>query len=206
MGLSGRLKLIREELGYTQKAMAKTLNCSLSALQFYEAGSSVPGGNVLEALARLGFNVNWILTGEEEMRRGTAIRDLEDTYFQIPFRDELQVSVTWALIELATPGIAEEKAHRYAGLSLEAMNLLGQGREAVPPIHYIRRIARLVATLYDFYESDSGDSDVSGVVTNRITKLMEKIATKGKEKGRTNEEERAEILKLVNEIGNDEGK
>ncbi len=70
MSLPERLKLIREELGHTQKVMAKTLNCSLSALQFYEAGSSVPGGNVLEALARLGFNVNWILTGEGEMRRG----------------------------------------------------------------------------------------------------------------------------------------
>lgn len=86
MRLAERLKLIREDLGYTQKVMANTLNCSLSALQFYEAGSSVPGGNVLEALARQGFNVNWILTGEEEMRRGErtyAIKNAEGQFESI---------------------------------------------------------------------------------------------------------------------------
>ena len=43
----------------------------------YEAGSSVPGGNVLEALVRLGFNANWILTGEGEMRRAVRLTESE---------------------------------------------------------------------------------------------------------------------------------
>lgn len=63
MDIATRMKSIRDSLGHSQREMAKTLNISLGALQSYESGKSVPGGNVLEALARLGFNVNWLLTG-----------------------------------------------------------------------------------------------------------------------------------------------
>lgn len=64
MSLAVRLKKVREELRYTQKEMAKAVSVSVQMWQAYEAGRSVPGGNVLESLARLGFNVNWLLTGE----------------------------------------------------------------------------------------------------------------------------------------------
>lgn len=67
--LAERLKQARESLGYTQKEMAKAVSVVFQTWQVYEAGKSVPGGNVLEALARLGFNVNWLLTGEGEMMR-----------------------------------------------------------------------------------------------------------------------------------------
>jgi transcriptional regulator with XRE-family HTH domain len=69
MSLPERLKQARETLRYTQKDLSKAVSVSVQMWRAYEAGSSVPGGNVLEALARLGFNVNWILTGEGEMRR-----------------------------------------------------------------------------------------------------------------------------------------
>lgn len=69
MNLAERLKQVREKLGYTQKEMAKAVSVILQTWQVYEAGKSVPGGNVFEALARMGFNVNWILTGEGEMMR-----------------------------------------------------------------------------------------------------------------------------------------
>lgn len=69
MSLSDRLKRVRESLGYTQKEMAKAILTNPQTWQVYEAGKSVPGGNVLEALARMGFNVNWILTGEGVMKR-----------------------------------------------------------------------------------------------------------------------------------------
>ncbi len=67
MDIAARFKMVRDSLGYSQREMAKKLDSSLGALQSYESGKSVPGGNVLEALARLRFNVNWILTGEGEM-------------------------------------------------------------------------------------------------------------------------------------------
>ena len=76
MNLGERLKQVRDSLGYTQKEIAKAINTNPQTWQVYESGKSVPGGNVLEALARMGFNVNWILTGvgprklnEEEMKR-----------------------------------------------------------------------------------------------------------------------------------------
>ncbi|GEM_PF-3498178 len=35
--------------------------------QGYEKGDNLPGSEVLQALAKLGFNTNWILTGEGHM-------------------------------------------------------------------------------------------------------------------------------------------
>jgi len=68
--LADRLKLIRESLGYSQKEMAAAVNASFAALQGYEAGRNIPGGKVFEYLACMGFNANWILTGEGEMKIG----------------------------------------------------------------------------------------------------------------------------------------
>lgn len=72
MSLAERLKQIRERLKKTQKEMAADVSVSVQMWQTYEAGKSVPGGNVLEALARMGFNVNWILTGEGVMFRESS--------------------------------------------------------------------------------------------------------------------------------------
>lgn len=77
MSLPERLKQARETLRYTQKDLSKAVSVSVQMWRAYEAGSSVPGGNVLEALARLGFNVNWLLTGEGEMRRVVRLNDSE---------------------------------------------------------------------------------------------------------------------------------
>jgi phage repressor protein C with HTH and peptisase S24 domain len=59
-----RIKIIRENMGKSQKDMAADLGISLPALQGYEAGKSFPGGKVIESLVKLGFNANWLLTGE----------------------------------------------------------------------------------------------------------------------------------------------
>jgi len=73
MTLSDRLKQVRESIpGRTQKEMAKECSISVQMWQAYEAGKSVPGGNVLEALARMGFNVNWILTGVGVIHRDSS--------------------------------------------------------------------------------------------------------------------------------------
>lgn len=67
--LQERLKTVRESIGKSQKEMAEALGVGLKSWQVYEQGGSVPGGNVFESLVRLGFNANWLLTGEGEMRR-----------------------------------------------------------------------------------------------------------------------------------------
>jgi transcriptional regulator with XRE-family HTH domain len=64
MSLSERLKFARENMGKNQKEMAKTIKVSLTAWQNYESGKQIPGGKVFEELVRLGFNANWILTGD----------------------------------------------------------------------------------------------------------------------------------------------
>lgn len=63
-----RIKIIRENYGKSQKDMASELGISLPALQGYEAGKSIPGGKAIEALVKLGFNANWLLTGEGEIK------------------------------------------------------------------------------------------------------------------------------------------
>jgi transcriptional regulator with XRE-family HTH domain len=75
MEIADRLKSIRSFLGKTQKEMAATLGVSLGSWQAYEAGSSYPGGRVLEELARLGVNSNWVLLEEGEMMRGQETID-----------------------------------------------------------------------------------------------------------------------------------
>ncbi len=50
--------------------MAEQLKISFRSWQDYELGKSVPGGKVFEALAKLGFNANWLLTGEGAIQKG----------------------------------------------------------------------------------------------------------------------------------------
>lgn len=65
--LKDRLKTARESLGKSQKEMAEALDVGLKSWQVYEKGGSVPGGSVFEALTKLGFNANWLLTGSGDM-------------------------------------------------------------------------------------------------------------------------------------------
>lgn len=66
--LGKRILQVREALGKSQREFAAAMNASFRALQDYEAGMTVPGGKALEGLARLGVNVNWILTGSGSIK------------------------------------------------------------------------------------------------------------------------------------------
>ncbi len=59
--------------------MASLINMSYKGWQQYESGDSIPGGKVLQSLANLGFSVNWILTGEGEMRTADIKNTVEST-------------------------------------------------------------------------------------------------------------------------------
>ncbi len=63
MTIGDRLKKIRENLGFSQDAMAKFISCSLRSWKGYESNSNVPGGDILANLARAGIDTNWILSG-----------------------------------------------------------------------------------------------------------------------------------------------
>lgn len=76
MQLNDRLKNIREFLGKSQKEMAFDVGVSVTAWQNYENGGQCPGGKVLVALARLGFDINWILIGQGRMERSTKLTEI----------------------------------------------------------------------------------------------------------------------------------
>ena len=67
MTLSIRLKEARARLGLSQKEIAEQSGVSARGYQGYEDGRSVPGGDAIAGLIRLGINANWLLTGEGEM-------------------------------------------------------------------------------------------------------------------------------------------
>src|SRR5687767_13080143 len=67
--LAERFRSVRKELHKSQKAFAAELGLSLSGLQGYEAGTFAPGSQALEALCRIGIDINWLLIGEGMMWR-----------------------------------------------------------------------------------------------------------------------------------------
>lgn len=76
MSVPERVKKIRETLGKTQKDMAAAIPISYRTWQNYEDGVNSPNWDVCEALVKLGFNANWLLTGEGEMKRPGAVYPL----------------------------------------------------------------------------------------------------------------------------------
>ncbi len=79
--MSERMKMVRDALGLTQKQLADLLDVSVPAIQSYELAKSMPGGKILKRLADEGFNINWILTGEGEMKTTSCslltVKDLD---------------------------------------------------------------------------------------------------------------------------------
>lgn len=67
MNLPQRLKDARARLGLKQDEVAAQSGVSYSVYQKYELGRSVPGGEAIAGLVRLGINANWLLTGEGPM-------------------------------------------------------------------------------------------------------------------------------------------
>jgi len=70
MNLKRRIKKVREILGKTQKEMASYLGISPRTWQNYEEGIHEPSWKVLDGLASLGIDANWLLTGIGEVRQG----------------------------------------------------------------------------------------------------------------------------------------
>lgn len=63
-----RLASWRSSLEKTQAAFSTLVGIHISQLKKYEQGRTVPGGEVLTAIAGTGVNINWLLTGQGPMR------------------------------------------------------------------------------------------------------------------------------------------
>lgn len=67
MELADKLKKAREYLNQGQKEMAALVGAGYRSWQGYEQGTSTPGGQVFEALVRLGFNATWFFSNDVPM-------------------------------------------------------------------------------------------------------------------------------------------
>lgn len=72
MSVAERLTQIRRFLGLSQKDMGKRVGVSGTTWQNYELENAAPNAHVLAHLSGEGFDMNWVLTGQGEMRKSAA--------------------------------------------------------------------------------------------------------------------------------------
>ena len=65
-----RLAEYRRSIGLTGLKLAERLGITSGTLSQYESGGSFPRPDKLEVLARMGLNLNWLLTGDGAMKVG----------------------------------------------------------------------------------------------------------------------------------------
>ncbi|MDE1146102.1 MAG: hypothetical protein PW843_05680 [Azospirillaceae bacterium] len=69
-GLKDRLRRVREYLGETQKSMSARFALGVNTWQGYERLGKLPKGETLARLLELDISVDWLLTGQGDMRLG----------------------------------------------------------------------------------------------------------------------------------------
>lgn len=82
-----RLKTVRKTLGLTQAAASDLCGVSRETWSRYESGKLSPGMEVLTALAKVGADINYILTGME----GTTEISAEEQELINLYREDGQV-------------------------------------------------------------------------------------------------------------------
>ena len=101
--LAGRLRYCRGK--HTQKEFAAYLGVATPTYQNYERGSRLPDSSVIECLIDIGWNANWILTGE-----GPETLEELKTAFQSHSQDMSAVDLSMAIQltneKMASSGLA----------------------------------------------------------------------------------------------------
>lgn len=186
--LSERLKQARESIGKTQKEMAKLASASYRVWQDYESGSVIPGGKVFESLSKLGFNVNWLLTGQGEMKIGaipdeTTKHDYRpgekdifflsmntvDCYAEInDITDKQRSLLMFALLKVLLAQPDEWINEEQALLVLESLIKLSK---AYKLFRNINKEDYTIKAIHQFLEeSDFGDNDCENVIIQEMKK------------------------------------
>ncbi|MEP0709698.1 S24 family peptidase [Parvibaculum sp.] len=81
MTVAARLVQIRRFLGLSQKDMGKRVGVSGTTWQNYELENASPNAHVLAHLSGEGFDMNWVLTGQGDMRGGTPKLETKEAGF-----------------------------------------------------------------------------------------------------------------------------
>ncbi|MCD6446960.1 MAG: helix-turn-helix domain-containing protein [Candidatus Marinimicrobia bacterium] len=76
MSIGERLKAIRKDLGLSQEKFSGDLSIHLRSYVSYEQGYRSLPQNVILQLLQMGYNINWLLTGEEKMRSTGVTNDV----------------------------------------------------------------------------------------------------------------------------------
>ena len=70
--VGARLEQIRSNLGLTQAEMGARIGLPLRTYTRYASGERSPSAEALQALVQIGINLNWLMSGEGQMRPGGA--------------------------------------------------------------------------------------------------------------------------------------
>ena len=149
MELPDRLKILRGSLGLSQKALASELGIAVRSWQVYEEGKSVPGGEVFAALTRKGFDANWLLTGEGEMRRGEGGLGGAQAQTQNQSISEIDRGGDPPSSSADGPTGDNDKANIYNYFKDDRSN-------DVPSMNEVCSLLRLIIEMYDQFRPDAG--------------------------------------------------
>jgi len=75
--IGARLRQERERLGFNQTALAAQLGIKRNAQGMYELGKTSPDANYLTAIGALGFNVPFVLLGNQITDVKVSTREIE---------------------------------------------------------------------------------------------------------------------------------
>lgn len=176
MTLADRLKAIRKATGKSQTTMAKEADSSLPSWQGYEAGKNIPGGNVLEALSRLGYSVDWLLTGEGEMRRGDKAYSFSksDDFKKVLLRvlEAIEAAETLGLCSPSSLAPKERTALVYAML-VHAESIIKTG-EALK--YDLYTLVPMVLSVVQRHEEMNESAKVTGdIADTNLGKLLDAV-------------------------------
>ena len=133
--MGDRLRAIRSDLGGSQKDMAKRFGLGETTWQTLELQGRAPKGEVLAQLVEMGFSVDWLLTGDGQMRRDAARPPLDEQLLA----ETLKLIDDWLSANRRTM-TAPRKAQIAASIYAMAMEDAAEGRSALDA----KRIAHIL--------------------------------------------------------------
>jgi transcriptional regulator with XRE-family HTH domain len=146
--LGNRLAEERGRLGLTQQDLAKTSDSTRESVGKYERDVNVPGGEALKAFARLGMDVQYILTGVRSLNLYRVAEEDPPKYRPEPTKKQVDPEVLQGVI---------------AGVK-EYLN--ETGRELSPA-----KEAELVMLLLDFMNAENVQN--KSAVREAVAKVIE---------------------------------
>jgi transcriptional regulator with XRE-family HTH domain len=173
MTLADRLKQAREKCGKTQKDMAKLACVSYRVWQAYEAGKVTPGGKIFETLSNLGFNADWLLTGEGLMRKAEIMS----------FRTPLLTVIIEALEEfeadLGKGMTPEEKANfinTACDMFIDDEKVSGKTKDKI--LEGMKTVYDLLNSLDLMIKTEKGREQAKNILTSKLKGTFSKDYTK----------------------------